>query len=104
MSNLILERIREKGYEKFGREVYQKALDQKERELQLAELLAERRNQMNINQKDLAIFLDTSQQQISKYEKAESLPKLEVLLKILDKLNLEMVVVDRENKKELLHI
>lgn len=102
--NRTLERIRNRGYEKFGEASYRETLNLKERELQLAELLAERRIQKNINQSELAKQLATSQQQISKYEKAESIPKLEVLWKLLDLLDLEMVVKDKDEKKELLHV
>lgn len=102
--NKTLERIRARGYEKFGEASYQESLNLKERELQLAELLAERRIQMNINQSDMAKKLATSQQQISKYEQAESIPKLDVLWKLLDILDLELVVKDKTEKKELLHV
>jgi len=61
------------------------------------------RKHKNLTQKDLAQFLDTKAQQISKYERAEQIPSLSVLLKLCDALNLELSLISKENQTVIFH-
>lgn len=54
-------------------------------------------------QKELAQVLDTKAQQISKYERAEQIPSLSVLLKLCDALNLELSLTSKENQTVVFH-
>ena len=59
---------------------------------------------MDLDQKDLAKKLHTTQQQLSKYEVGENSPTVERLYDICQALNLELIVRDKEKGQELVHI
>lgn len=61
------------------------------------------RKHKKMTQNDLAQILETKAQQISKYERAEQIPSLSVLLKLCDALNLELSLTSKEDQTIVFH-
>jgi DNA-binding XRE family transcriptional regulator len=89
--------------DKFGAEEYARAQERAKFKLILARAVKQRRIEMNMDQKVLANKLHTSQQQLSRYEVGENSPTLDRFFEICELLDLEIVVRDRINGRELVH-
>ena len=90
--------------EKFGAAEYSAARAQARFKAELARTMKQRRIDMDLDQKDLAMKLHTTQQQLSKYEVGENSPTAERLYDICQALNLELIVRDKEKGQEFVHI
>ena len=90
--------------EKFGAAEYTAARARARFKAELARTMKQRRIDMDLDQKDLAMKLHTTQQQLSKYEVGENSPTAERLYDICQALNLELIVRDKEKGQELVHI
>ncbi|MEA3422551.1 MAG: helix-turn-helix transcriptional regulator [Bacillota bacterium] len=99
----FLEELDRIGEEKFGKEIYDKAKNEARINLEIMDFLTERRKSLNISQEEMGRLLRTTQEQISKYENSNNSPSLERFMKILDALNIDLIFVDRNKKKELYH-
>ncbi|MCK5762872.1 MAG: helix-turn-helix transcriptional regulator [Clostridiales bacterium] len=99
----FLDELDKIGEEKFGKEIYEKAKNEARVNLEIMEFLTERRKSLNISQEEMGRLLKTTQEQISKYENLNNSPSLERFMKILDSLNIDLIFVDRDKKKELYH-
>jgi HTH-type transcriptional regulator/antitoxin HipB len=67
---------------------------------QLPELLKQRRIQLDLNQKDMLMRIGMSQQQYQRIE-AGADPRLSTLLRILEGMDLEMMLVPRQRVQEI---
>ena len=90
--------------EKFGAAEYTAARARARFKAELARTMKQRRIDLDMDQKDLAMKLHTTQQQLSKYEIGENSPTAERLYDICQALNLELIVRDKEKGHELIHI
>lgn len=99
----FLDELDKIGEEKFGKEIYEEAKREARINLEIMDFLAERRKSLKISQEKMGSLLKTTQEQISKYENLNNSPSLERFIKILDTLNIDLIFVDRDKKKELYH-
>lgn len=67
---------------------------------QLPEFLKQRRIQLDLNQKDMLMRIGMSQQQYQRIE-AGADPRLSTLLRILEGMDLEMMLVPRQRVQEI---
>ncbi|HEY5467276.1 MAG TPA: helix-turn-helix transcriptional regulator [Clostridia bacterium] len=87
---------------KFGEKEYTAARARAQFKRDMCSLLRHRRTDLQLDQKSMAKMLRTTQQQLSKYETGENSPSLERLYDLCTALNLEVVIRDRIDKKELI--
>ena len=71
--------------------------------IEFAHAVKQRRIEMQMDQKELARKLHTSQQQLSRYEVGENGPTIERLYDLCVTLGLEMIIRDKENGRELIN-
>jgi ribosome-binding protein aMBF1 (putative translation factor) len=90
--------------EKFGADEYNAAMARARFKAELARTMKQRRIDLDLDQKDLALKLHTTQQQLSKYEVGENSPTADRLYDICQALNLELIVRDKEKGQVLVHI
>ena len=89
--------------EKFGAAEYTAARTLARFIAELARTMKQRRIDMNMNQKYLAVKLHTTQQHLSKYEVGENSPTVERLCDFCQALNLELIVRDKLINQEFVH-
>ncbi len=97
-----LEALNKALSDKFGAETFAKARERARFRLDLAHAVKQRRIEMHMDQKDLAKRLRTTQQQLSRYEVGENSPTVDRFYEICDSLNLELIIRDKDNGKELI--
>lgn len=90
--------------EKFGAFEYAEAKERAKFKADFARAMKNRRIELNLDQKELASKIHTSQQQLSRYEVGENSPTIERLFDICKMLNLDLIVREKENGKVLLQI
>ena len=92
----IIPGTKKKFIEKHGNELYDTLSNVVSKEFELIECIIARRQELNITQSDLAKTIRTTQAQISRYESMERSPTLLVLLKILNALDLNINLLDKQ--------
>lgn len=102
VNNTALDEIDQFLIKKFGEKEYLQARERARFRVELARIIKQRRIELNMDQKELAKKLQTSQQQLSKYEVAENSPTVDRLYELCLMLELEMVVRDPQSGHELL--
>jgi len=103
MESDLLRKIDASAVEKFGEKEYEAVLSKEEFKVDLAMALSTKREALGLSQTDMAKEIHTTQQQISKYEKSSVSPTIERLYEMCKVLGLEIIIKDKEQKKELLH-
>ncbi len=86
-----------------GEPVFHDSLRVARLERDLIDSIVLARKHKKLTQKELAQVLATKAQQISKYERAEQIPSLSVLLKLCDALNLELSLTSKESQTVVFH-
>ena len=86
-----------------GKAVFNDSLRVARLERNLIDSMILARKHKKLTQKDLAKNLNTKAQQISKYERAEQVPTLSVLLKLCEVLNLELSLKSKEDETVVFH-
>lgn len=89
---------------KFGDKAFAAAMARAQFRADMSRLLRKRRMDLNLDQKSLAKILNTTQQQLSKYEVGENSPTLERLYDLCMALNLELIVRDKDEKNVLIQV
>lgn len=82
--------------EKYGAEEYAKARARAKFKAELAHIMKQRRIELDMDQKELAVKLHTTQQQLSRYEVGENSPTIERVYDICQMLNLELIVREKD--------
>jgi len=100
--NPDIKAIEESLIKKFGEKNYKEARERAKFKLDLAQAVKRRRIEMHMDQKELARKLHTTQQQLSRYEIGENSPTIERLYDICKMLDLDIVIMDNKNGKELI--
>ena len=89
---------------KFGEEAYRVSKSKAKFKADMAHAMKPRRIELDMDQKDLAKKLNTTQQQLSRYEVGENSPTLERVFDLCKALKLELIVREKDHGKELIHI
>ena len=101
-SNLDLAVIEKALAAKFGESEFAAARERAKFKLELARAVKRRRLEMNMDQKELAKKLHTTQQQLSRYEVGENSPTADRLYDLCKVLGLELVIRDGKEGTVLL--
>ena len=92
----IVPGVKKTFIEKHGEELYNFLSDVVSKEMELIECMIAKRQELKMTQSDLAKAIRTTQAQISRYESMERSPSLRVLLKILNVLEIDINLLDKE--------
>lgn len=98
MSSTIKE-LEEMAIKKFGIDCYNECTAVVTRELEVMEIIAEKRIELGMRQIDFAKALGTTQAQLSRYETLQRSPTLKVLLKMFYILDIKMELIDSGGTK-----
>lgn len=102
--NPDLVKLQNEAIEKFGAEEWAKAREQTRIKRELAKALRERRIELAMDQKELAKYLHTTQQQLSKYEVGENSPTMDRFYEMCKYLDVDIVLKDKKTDRILVSI
>ena len=99
----FLKKVEKRGIEKFGKDNFEDAVNEARINIEITNVIAIRRKELNITQKHYSELLNTTQAQISKYEKLMQSPTLKKFIKMIGFLNLDIILVDKNTNEEIYH-
>lgn len=96
-------KLREKLLNQHGEDIFNEAMKIARFERELFDSITSFRKQNKLTQQALAEKINTKAQQISKYERAEQVPSLSVLLKLCDALEIDLILKSKKDQTVIFH-
>ena len=90
--------------EKYGHEEFEKSMERAKFKSELARTIRQRRLDLNMDQKEVAKRLHTTQQQLSRYEVADFSPSIERLFDLCKVLNLKLEIKTADTNELLIQV